>query len=256
MKLSLEFITTLARGAGNILCENINNEHILDYKGPTNIVTEVDKKSEDFIVGEILKSFPGHSIVAEEGGKTTGEQGNYWYIDPIDGTSNYSRGLPMFCVSIAYAEDSQMKFGCVYDPVRKEFFTAEKGRGAWLNGKPIQVSKTNKLIDAMLVTGFPYDIHQKNNNLDHFNEIIKEVHTVRRLGSAALDLAYVAMGRLDGYWEIGIGPWDIAAGALIVEEAGGRVTTLQGKIDYMVPPYAALASNGLLHDRLLGFFKP
>jgi len=143
----------------------------------------------------------------------------------------------------------------VYDPIRDECFSAERGKGAHLNGDPIHVSSTKELIDAMLVTGFPYDIHKRENNLELFVDIIKEVHSVRRLGSAALDLAYVANGRLDGYWEIGIEPWDIAAGALIVREAGGSVTTTHDDQDFMKPPYDIIASNGCIHDKLLPFFK-
>jgi myo-inositol-1(or 4)-monophosphatase len=138
--------------------------------------------------------------------------------------------------------------------VRDECFSAESGKGAWLNNKRIYVSKTDKLIDAMLVTGFPYNMNQANNNLDHFSKIIKEAHVVRRLGSAALDQVYVAAGRLDAYWEIGVEAWDIAAGTLIVKEAGGKTTTLEGSDAYMVPPYAVLVSNGILHETLLGFF--
>jgi myo-inositol-1(or 4)-monophosphatase len=161
----------------------------------------------------------------------------------------------MFAVSIAYAEKGEMRLACVYDPLRDECFYAEKGGGAWLNGKAIHVSTTEVLINAMLVTGFPYDIHKKNNNLDNFTNIIREVHTVRRLGSAALDLVYVAAGRLDGYWEIDICPWDIAAGTLVIEEAGGMVTTIHGDPIYMRPPYDLIASNGILHDKLLPFFE-
>jgi myo-inositol-1(or 4)-monophosphatase len=255
MDVTLDFVTELAKEAGQILLDGLDDVHTLDYKGPTNIVTEIDKKAEDFIVGRIKQDFPDHTIIAEESGKTQGNQGKNWYIDPVDGTSNYARGLPLFAVSIGFEEAGVMRFGCVYDPVRDESFSANKGEGAWLNNRAIQVSQTSKLIDAMLVTGFPYDIHNENNNLDHFSEIIKQVHVVRRLGSAALDQVYVACGRLDAYWEIGVEAWDIAAGTLIVEEAGGKVTTLKGESEYMVPPYAVLVSNGILHEDLLTFFK-
>ena len=255
MKVTLEFITGLAKEAGQILLDGLDDVHTLDYKGPTNIVTEVDKKAEDFIVGRIKDSFSDHTIIAEESGKSQGRQGKNWYIDPVDGTSNYARGLPFFAISIGFEEDGLMRFGCVYDPVRNECFSAERGKGAWLNDKIIHVSKTSKLIDAMLVTGFPYNLDQANNNLGHFSDILKEVHVVRRLGSAALDQVYIAAGRLDAYWEIGVESWDIAAGTLIVEEAGGKVTTLGGSDEYMVPPYAVLVSNGILHENLLAFFK-
>jgi myo-inositol-1(or 4)-monophosphatase len=254
MEVNLEFLTNLAKEAGQILLDGLDEVHTLDYKGPTNIVTEIDKKAEDYIVGKIKQSFSDHTIIAEESGKTQGHKGKNWYIDPVDGTSNYARGLPLFAVSIGYEEDGLMRFGCVYDPVRDECFSAESGKGAWLNNKRIYVSKTDKLIDAMLVTGFPYNMNQANNNLDHFSKIIKEAHVVRRLGSAALDQVYVAAGRLDAYWEIGVEAWDIAAGTLIVKEAGGKTTTLEGSDAYMVPPYAVLVSNGILHETLLGFF--
>jgi len=255
MEPSQEFIINLAKGAGEILRAGYGKEHSIKFKGPIDMVTEIDRKAEDYIVQRIRGAFPGHSIIAEESGKLDGDKKNRWFIDPVDGTSNYARGLPMFSVSIAYAEDGEMRLACVYDPLRDECFHAERGSGSWLNGKAIHVSTTEELLNAMLVTGFPYDIHKKNNNLDHFANIVREVHTVRRLGSAALDLVYVASGRLDGYWEIDISSWDIAAGTLIVEEAGGVVTTIHGDSSYMRPPYDIIASNGCLHDKLLPFFE-
>lgn len=255
MKPTIEFITNLAKGAGEILRAGYGEIHRIDFKGPIDMVTEIDCEAEEYIVSKIKDAFPSHSIIAEESGKTDGKKENRWFIDPVDGTSNYARGLPIFASSIAYAEKSKMQLGCVYDPIRDECFYAEKGEGAWLNGEAIHVSGTRELINAMLVTGFPYDIHKKENNINHFSNIIREVHTLRRLGSAALDLVYVAAGRLDGYWEIDICPWDIAAGTLIVEEAGGMVTTIHGDPVYMRPPYDLIVSNGILHDKLLRFFK-
>jgi myo-inositol-1(or 4)-monophosphatase len=255
MEPNTEFIINLAKGAGEILRAGYGKEHQIDFKGPVDLVTEIDRQAEDFIVHKIREAFPSHSIIAEEGGELDGEKEMRWFIDPIDGTSNYARGLPMFAVSIAYAKKGEMRLACVYDPLRDECFYAEKGGGAWLNRKAIHVSTTEELINAMLVTGFPYDIHKKDNNLDNFTNIIREVHTVRRLGSAALDLVYVAAGRLDGYWEIGICPWDIAAGTLVVEEAGGMVTTIHGNPIYMRPPYDIVASNRILHNKLLHFFE-
>ena len=255
MNPTIEFITNLAKGAGEILRAGYGEVHQIDFKGPIEMGTEVDKQAEDYIVSKIREPFPSHSIIAEESGKLDGEKEKRWFIDPVDGTSNYARGLPLFATSIAYAEKGEMRLGCIYDPMRDECFYAEKGSGAWLNGKTIHVSNTKELINAMLVTGFPYDIHKKENNINHFSNIIREVHTLRRLGSAALDLVYVASGRLDGYWEIDISPWDIAAGTLIIEEAGGTVTTTNGNSVYMRPPYDLIASNGILHDRLLNFFK-
>lgn len=256
MEPSLEFVKKLSRQAGMILKEGYGKEHTVEYKGPIDLVTEIDRKSEDFLVSEIQKTFPDHSIITEESGKYAGQKGKRWFIDPVDGTSNYSRGVPLFSVSIAYAENGEMKIGCVYDPLRDECFNAEKGQGAFLNETPIQVSETDTLINAMLVTGFPYDMTQGDNNIQHFTDISMQVHSVRRLGSAALDLVYVAAGRLDGYWEIGIEAWDIAAGTLIIEEAGGKVTTTKGAADYMRPPYDVLTTNGILHEKLLKFFEP
>ncbi|MDO9546197.1 MAG: inositol monophosphatase family protein [Pelolinea sp.] len=250
-----DFIVALSKGAGDILREGYGKKHQIDHKGPIDLVTEIDRRAEDYIVKIIRESFPTHSIIAEESGVLDGEKEKRWYIDPVDGTSNYASGLPMFAVSIAFAENDLMRLACVYEPLRDECFFAEKGAGAWLNDKPIHVSTTNSLINAMLVTGFPYDVLKKNNNIDHFSNIIREVHTVRRLGSAALDLVYVAAGRLDAYWEIDISPWDIAAGTLIVEEAGGIVTTIHNDPIYMRPPYDVIASNGELHNKLLAFFK-
>lgn len=255
MEPTLEFIINLSKGAGNILRAGYGKEHHIVLKGPVDLVTEIDRQAEDFIIHKIREAFSDHSIIAEESGKLEGKKEKRWFIDPLDGTSNYSRGLPMFAVSIAYAEKGEMRLACVYDPLRDECFYAEKGGGAWLNGKSIHVSTIEVLINAMLVTGFPYDIHKKNNNLVNFTNIIREVHTVRRLGSAALDLVYVAVGRLDAYWEIDIYPWDIAAGTLIIEEAGGLVTTIHGDPIYMRPPYDIIASNGILHNKLLPFFE-
>ena len=254
MEPSLAFVKDLSRRAGEILKEGYGKAHTVEHKGPIDLVTEIDKKAEDFIVGEIKSAFPDHSIVTEESGNHAGQEGKKWFIDPVDGTSNYSRGVPIFAVSIAYAENGSMRLGCVYDPMRDECFNAERGKGAFNNETPIHVSATDKLIDAMLVTGFPYDMNQGDNNIQHFVDISTVVHSVRRLGSAALDLVYVAAGRLDGYWEIGIEAWDIAAGTLIIEEAGGKVTTTKGEADYMRPPYDVLTTNGILHEKLLKFF--
>jgi myo-inositol-1(or 4)-monophosphatase len=255
MTPSKDFVISLSKGAGEILRDGFGKKHQIDYKGPIDLVTEIDRQAEDYIVKRIQDKFPSHSIIAEESGNHTGKKESRWFIDPVDGTSNYAHGLPMFAVSIAYAENDEMRFGCVYEPIRDECFFAEKGKGASLNEKPIHVSSTKSLIHAMLVTGFPYDIQKKNDNIVHFTNIVREVHSIRRLGSAALDLVYVAAGRLDAYWEIEIYPWDIAAGTLIIEEAGGKVTTYHNDPNYMRPPYDVIASNGIIHDDLLPFFK-
>lgn len=255
MQPNLEFLMEIGRQAGEILREGYGKKHQVEYKGPIDLVTEIDKRSEKFLVERILGQFSDHMIMAEEGGLTDGQKDNLWYIDPLDGTSNYSKGLPIFCVSIAYAAEGKMKLAAAYDPMRDEMFTAEKGKGAWLNGSPIHVSDVDDLTASMLVTGFPYDMDQKENNIEYFIHFVRKAHTVRRLGSAVLDQTYVAMGRLDGYWESGLSAWDIAAGTLIVEEAGGLVTTLTGDPDYMKPPYDIIAANPKLHRIMLDELK-
>ena len=255
MQPNLEFIIDLSKQAGEILKEGYGKVHQVHYKGPIDLVTEIDHKSEELLVSRILSAFPDHTVVAEESGLTQGSLEHCWYIDPVDGTSNYSRGLPMFCVSIAYAHQGKMSLAAIYDPLRDESFYAEKGKGAFLNGSPIHVADTSELMTSMLVTGFPYDMEQEDNNIDNFINMVKKAHTVRRLGSAVLDQAYVAMGRLDGYWEAGVSAWDIAAGTLLIEEAGGLVTRINGEPDYMKPPFDILAANPVLHSKMLAEFK-
>jgi len=223
---------------------------VIEYKGPVDLVTEYDRKAEDFIVEKILSKFPDHYLVAEESGNKTGTEDHRWYIDPIDGTSNYARGLPIFCVSIAYERGGERVLAAVYDPNRDELFTAERGRGAFLNGEPIHVTDTSEVIKSLLVTGFPHDLEQENNNIREFLRMLRGAQSVRRLGSAVLDQLYVACGRLDGYWEVGISPWDIAAGTLIIEEAGGVVTRVNGSRDYMKPPYDIVAANPVLQPKI------
>jgi len=248
---SIDFLIELSKEAGEILKAGFGQEHQVTYKGPIDLVTEIDRKSEDLLVGRIRAAFPQHSIVAEESGFLDGQNEHRWFIDPVDGTSNYAKGFPMFCVSIAYACQGKLRLAAVYDPVRDESFYAERGQGAWLNGSRLHVTATKRLIDSMLVTGFPYDMQQKENNLNHFAHLSRKVQTIRRLGSAVLDQAYVAAGRLDGYWEIGVSAWDIAAGTLLIEEAGGLVTTVKGDPDFFKPPFDILAANPALHPQLL-----
>lgn len=248
---TLEFFIDISKQAGEILRGGYGKEHQVRYKGPIDLVTEIDHRSEELLVNRIRTAFPQHSIVAEESGLTQGDGEHRWYIDPVDGTSNYSRGVPMFCVSIAYAHQGKMQLAAVYDPLRDECFTAERGKGAYLNGDPIHVADTSELLTSMLVTGFPYDMEQEHNNIANFINLVKKAHTVRRLGSAVLDQVYVAMGRLDGYWESGVSAWDIAAGTLIIEEAGGVVTRMNGDPNYFRPPFDVLAANPVLHAKLL-----
>lgn len=247
----LNDLERLARQAGRILRAGYQQEHQVDYKGVIDLVTEIDRQSEEYLLGEIRKLFPDHHVLAEEsGGKLGGE--HQWYIDPLDGTVNYAHHIPIFCVSIAYASDGSLKLAAVYDPMRDEMFTAERGKGAHLNGIRLRVSGVTQLERSLLVTGFPYDAWDSEfDNFSNFVMFSKMSLGVRRLGSAALDLAYVAAGRFDGFWELGLNPWDVAAGGLICEEAGGQVTNVFGEADYISQPQSVLATTPGIHARML-----
>lgn len=249
---TLQEIVTLAKTAGQIVLEGFNQPHDIQFKSEVDVVTEMDHRSEDYLLGEIRTRFPDHSILSEESGAINSRRENCWIVDPLDGTINYSHKLPIYSISIAYQHAGELQMGVVYDPSLNECFSAEKGRGAWLNDAPIRVSDTPELIKSMLVTGFPYDRYGADfdRNMRYFSELTRISQGVRRLGSAALDACYVACGRLDGYWELSIHPWDIAAGALIVQEAGGKVTDLEGNPDYLKPPYAIIAANPAIHQAL------
>jgi len=252
---SIDFVIQLCRQAGKILLDGLDQPHTFTHKGPTDFATEIDRQAEKAIITAILEAFPAHGIVAEESGMVNGHHSACWYIDPLDGTLNYAKGLPLFAVSIAYAENGHMQLGCVYDPVRGEFFSAQAGQGAFLNGASIRVSQTDELLQAMLVTGFPHEAEKMDDNLRVFRRFIKKSRSIRRLGSAALDQVYVAAGRLDGYWEMGLSPWDIAAGTLILKEAGAKVTSFTGNGSYFAPPYDLLTANPKLHKILLDELK-
>jgi len=244
-------IERLARQAGQILRAGYQQEHQVDYKGVIDLVTEIDRQSEEFLLGEIRKDFPEHNILAEESGGTRGGR-EQWYIDPLDGTVNYAHNIPIFCVSIAYASNGILNLAAVYDPMRDEMFTAEREKGAFLNGRSLRVSGALELQKSLLVTGFPYEAwNSKFDNFDNFVKFGKLSQGVRRLGSAALDLCYVAAGRFDGFWEIALKPWDVAAGGLICEEAGARVTNVQGERDYLSPPQSIVATTPGIHARML-----
>lgn len=252
MKPTLMDIERLARGAGAILRERYNQEHEIHYKGVIDLVTEADHASEAFLIGEIQALFPDSHIVAEESGETKGENEGIWYIDPLDGTVNFAHHIPVFCVSIGYAINGSVILGAVYDPLRDEMFTAERGKGAFLNGKPIHASATTELQKSLLVTGFPYDTwNTKQDNFRNFEKLAKMTQGVRRLGSAALDGCYVASGRFDGFWELSLKPWDIAAAGLIAEEAGAHVTATDGKADYISTPQSILATAPGIHQQML-----
>jgi myo-inositol-1(or 4)-monophosphatase len=249
------FLTTAIEAvvqAGDLQMAHFGRSFAIDKKGTIDLVTEIDVAVERMFRALIASRFPDHQILAEEmGGAAAAPPGPCWVFDPIDGTTNFAHGLPIFCSSLALEIDGAAQIAAVYDPNRKELFTAERGGGAYLNGAPLHVSPAAALVDAMLVTGFPYDVHTRVEEIvGLFGEFVGQARAVRRLGSAAIDLCYVAAGRLDGFWESDLKPWDIAGGALIVTEAGGLVTGMDGG------PFASrggdvLASNGLLHGAML-----
>ena len=252
MQPALSYLENLARQAGEILRAGYNKEHQVGYKGVIDLVTEVDHQSEAFLLGQVQENFPDHHIFSEETGVIQGNDEHIWYIDPLDGTVNYAHHVPIFCVSIAYASGGTLVLGAVYDPLRDEMFTAERGQGAYLNGQPIRVSLTTNLQKSLLVTGFPYNAwNTPQDNFANFVKFGKLSQGVRRLGSAALDLCYVASGRFDGFWELALNPWDVAAGGLICEEAGARVTNVDGGADYLSVPQSVIACTPGIHSRML-----
>jgi len=240
-----------ARKAGQVLKDRIGRTRRIDYKGAVNLVTEMDFRSERIIVSEIRRQFPEHAILAEE--KVQEQTGSpyRWIIDPLDGTTNYAHGFPVYCVSIALEYGGEIILGVVYDPSREELFVAQKGKGARLNGRRLTVSKTSRLSKSLLATGFPYDLRETPiNNFDHFRNFALRTHAVRRCGSAALDLCNVAAGRFDGFWEMKLGAWDLAAGSLIVVEAGGKVTNFEGR-PLGLDGSHVLASNRRIHGEMM-----
>ncbi len=245
-------LESMARQAGEILRAGYGKHIQISHKGTIDLVTEIDRRSEQYLLGEINRRYPNHHIMSEESGEIPGEECCLWYIDPLDGTVNYAHQVPVFTVSIAYQQDGVLQLGVVYDPLRDELFSAELGKGATLNGEAISVSKTTLLDRSLLSTGFAYDIRtHPETNLDHFARFSLRCQGIRRLGSAALDLCYVACGRFEGFWELRLNAWDIAAGALIAEQAGALVTDIHGNPDYMAQPQSILAANPTLHDAML-----
>jgi myo-inositol-1(or 4)-monophosphatase len=241
-----------ARAAGRLLRDELSGARRIAYKGsPTNLVTEMDQRAEALILGRLRGAFPDDAILAEEHGAAGGRSGRRWIVDPLDGTTNYAHGLPLFGVSIALEEARRLVLGVVYDPMRDELFVGERGGGATLNDAPIRVSATRSIDASLLVTGFPYNIRETaDTNLPEYAAMSLRARAVRRLGSAVIDLAYVACGRFDGYWELRLGAWDVAAGAVLVDEAGGRITGVDGgALDVDAP--TLLATNGLIHDAML-----
>ena len=272
LKYSESFLpdmSAIAREAGALLMDYFHQHLKIEYKGEADLVTAADRASEALIRDRIRQKWPTHDVLGEEQGLSDQGSDYRWYVDPLDGTTNFAHGYPVFCVSIGLEhrrlqqrapgqESSGAESGriaaVVYDPARDELFAAEQGRGAWLNGETIRVSKTSALQESLLATGFPSQKRHKNPNIHFYHQITLHTHGVRRAGSAALDLCNVASGRYDGFWEFNLNPWDTAAGVLIVEEAGGRVTRFDGS-PFELNSRETLASNGLLHEALLDEFK-
>jgi myo-inositol-1(or 4)-monophosphatase len=255
MKPTLTDLETLARGAGQILRQGLGTDIRVDYKGEINPVTEMDHRAEAFLLDGIRGRFPGHHIITEESGVIAGDgqvDQPCWYIDPLDGTVNYAHGVPFFAVSVAYAENGLVQLGVIYVPMMDECFSAARGQGAWCNGQSLKVSTIPDLGHSLLVTGFPYDIRTTaHSNLNYFSHLTSLTQGVRRIGSAAIDLCYVAAGRFDGYWELQLSPWDVAAGGLIAQEAGAIVTRCDGTPDFIGPPASILAANPQIYPALL-----
>jgi myo-inositol-1(or 4)-monophosphatase len=241
-----------AREAGRMLRDELGRARRIRFKGtPTNLVTEMDGRAEALIVERLRRHFPDDAVLAEEQGAAPGTSGRRWIIDPLDGTTNYAHGVPVYAVSIALEVRGRLILGVVYDPSQEELFWAERGGGAFLNGARLAVSTTATLNESLLATGFPYNVREvARNNLVEYGAFSLRSQGVRRMGSAVIYLAYVAAGRLDGYWELRLGAWDVAAGGLMVEEAGGRVTDLTGGALNLDAP-EIVASNGRVHDEML-----
>jgi myo-inositol-1(or 4)-monophosphatase len=255
--------TRAAYKAGKILNEHFGHALKITKKGAIDLVTQADIASEQIIIATIKEAFPDHAILAEESGLANGVPDKLWVIDPLDGTTNFAHGLPLFCISIAFVYHNDITMGLVLNPVNGEFYTAVRGQGAYLKDSPIQVSSTSKVSDGLLVTGFPYDIQTTSDHIiPRFARCLKAAQGVRRLGSAALDLCFVACGRFDGFWEENLRLWDVAAGKLIVEEAKGRVSDYADQ-DYLsqldiLKPYQSnqlLATNGTIHAEMVSLMN-
>jgi len=249
----LPAMAEIAREAGALLMEYFSQHVRVEYKGEADLVTVADRKSETLIRDRIRQRWPEHSILGEEQGLAETGSDYRWYVDPLDGTTNFAHGFPVFCVSLALEFKGSRIAGVVYDPTRNELFAAGQGSGAFLNGQPIHVSRVANLAESLVATGFPSHKRHKNPNILFYHQITLRTHGVRRAGSAALDLCDVACGRFDGFWEFNLNPWDTAAGVLIVEEAGGKVTDFRGR-PFDISSRQTVASNGLVHAALLEEF--
>jgi myo-inositol-1(or 4)-monophosphatase len=257
----LPVMSAIAREAGALLLDHFHKKLKIEYKGEADLVTAADRASEALIRQRIREQFPSHDVLGEEQGLNDQGSDYRWYVDPLDGTTNFAHGYPVFCVSLAlecrnleHSSSAVRIAAVVYDPTRDELFSAEQGRGAHLNGKPIRLSNTTQLKECLVATGFPSHKRHKNPNIYFYHQITLRTHGVRRAGSAALDLCTVACGRFDGFWEFNLNPWDTAAGVLIVEEAGGRVSRFDGS-PFQLDSRETVASNGLVHDALLDEFR-
>ncbi len=247
-------ITEIAREAGGLLISYFQQHVKVEYKGEADLVTVADRKSEALIRERIRKQWPTHDVLGEEQGLVDTGSDYRWYVDPLDGTTNFAHGFPVFCVSMAVEYKGRRIAGVIYDPTRDELFAAEQGSGAYLNQERIAVSKISNLAECLVGTGFPSHKRHKNPNIFFYHQITLRTHGVRRAGSAALDLCNVACGRFDGFWEFNLNPWDTAAGVLIVEESGGKVTDFSGG-PFQLNSRETLASNGLVHSALLTEFE-
>ena len=258
---ALSTAVAIAREAGALLMDGFGQEKRIERKSSAvDWVTQYDKASEELIIGRLSEAFPDHALVGEEGTNTGDADGYRWYVDPLDGTNNYAHDFPIFCVSMGLNDGNQPVLGVIYDPMLDECFTAIAGEGAWLatprGRQRLQVSAETELVAALLATGFPYDVHTSpDNNLDYFDTFVRRAQGIRRPGSAALDVAYVAAGRLDGYWELKVYSWDMSAAILMVMEAGGRVTFLDGRPITLEHRFDVLVSNGRLHQPMLAIIR-
>jgi len=249
----LETAIDIARESGALLATYFERRVAFELKGDFDLVTEADRASERLVVERLRSHFPSHSIVAEEGGGRQGPSAFRWYVDPLDGTTNFAHGYPVYNVTMGLEQDGEMLVGVVFDPSRQEMFSAERGAGAYLNNRRIRVSASRRLADSLVSTGFPSRKRHLNVNIHFYHQMAMATHGVRRGGSAALDLAYVASGRLDAFWEFGLNPWDMAAGTLLVTEAGGRCTDMKGGVHEMNSPHL-LTDNGAIHEETLALF--
>lgn len=251
----LAFAEELARGGGEILRRSYGGRQTIHFKGEINLVTDVDRESEEHILGRIRERFPDHGLLSEESPERVSPSAYRWIVDPLDGTTNYAHGYPCFCVSVAVEHGGSVVAGAVYDPLLDESFTAAAGQGAFRNGERIAVSETRDLRKSLLATGFAYDVKSpSDDNFDFFRAFVLTGQAIRRDGSAALDLCYLACGRFDGFWELKLKPWDTAAGLLILHEAGGVSTRLDGG-PYDIYQPDLLASNGRIHEQMVGVLK-